>query len=80
MNEPVPVFPPIVGAVAQWLVDDGAVVAEDEVVCQVESMKVFFEVRAPPAGTLRYRAELGEIVGQEDPVAEIVPHAEGTEG
>ena len=66
-----PIHPPIVGVVAQWLVEDGALVAEGEIVCQVESMKVFFEVRAPAAGTLRYRAELGEIVGQEDPVAVI---------
>lgn len=71
MSEPTPVYPPIVGAVAQWLVEDGTRVETDEVIAQVESMKVFFEVRAPVAGILRYRVELGEIVGQEDAVAVI---------
>lgn len=67
----VPVLSPIVGAVAQWSVEDGAQVEADEVVGQVESMKVFFEVRAPAAGTLRYRVELGEVVGQDDVIAVI---------
>ncbi|MDA8253007.1 MAG: acetyl-CoA carboxylase biotin carboxyl carrier protein subunit [Rhodospirillales bacterium] len=66
-----PIHPPIVGVVAQWLVEDGALVAEGEIVCQVESMKVFFEARAPVAGTLRHRVELGEVIGQEDVLAVV---------
>ncbi|HTI81752.1 MAG TPA: acetyl-CoA carboxylase biotin carboxyl carrier protein subunit [Acetobacteraceae bacterium] len=67
----VDVFPPTVASLCEWLVDDGATVEEGEHIATVESMKTMFPVYAPASGTLRYKIDLGEIVGQEDPIAVI---------
>lgn len=67
----VDVFPPCVASLCEWQADDGATVELDEHIATVESMKTMFPVYAPASGVLRYRVELGEIVGQEDPIAVI---------
>lgn len=68
----VEVLSPVAGTVAFFNVDEGLSVAAGEEICSVESMKTFFAVHAPVAGRLRYLATLGEIVGQDDPIAEII--------
>lgn len=71
------VYPPVVASVAEWHADDGATVEEGDIIAQVESMKTFFPIHAPATGVLRYKVDLGEIVGQEDLIAviEIAPDA-----
>ena len=64
-------YSPVVGAVAVRYVDDGLSVEADEVVGEVEAMKMFFQLVAPHAGTIRWLVELGEVIDDGTPVAEI---------
>ena len=73
MSEPVDVFPDVIGVLAEWLVDDGATVAEGDHIANLESMKTYFPVYAPCSGTLRYKVDTGEIAGQEEPLAQVEP-------
>ena len=66
------VFPPVVGVFADMAVDEGDEVADGQMVCSVESMKVMFPLRAPCSGMVHYLAELGAIVGENEPVFEVV--------
>jgi len=50
------------GVLARWVVADGASVARDDIVAELETDKVTLEVRAPEAGTLRHRAKQGDTV------------------
>jgi pyruvate/2-oxoglutarate dehydrogenase complex dihydrolipoamide acyltransferase (E2) component len=55
---------------AQWLVDDGAEVAQDQPVYVLETDKVESEIGAPRAGVLRQIGEpgrtypVGEVIGE----------------
>jgi pyruvate/2-oxoglutarate dehydrogenase complex dihydrolipoamide acyltransferase (E2) component len=57
---------------AQWLVDDGAAVAQDEPLYVLETDKVESEITAPTAGVLRrvgtegVTYPVGEVVGELD--------------
>lgn len=65
------VFPDVVASMAEWLVADGEHVEKGDLIGRVESMKMMYDVHAPAAGVLRYKVDLGEIVGQEDAIALI---------
>lgn len=57
------VVAPISGTLQQWLVEDGATVAEGEAVALLEAMKMETRVTAPRAGRVRLKAEAGHSVG-----------------
>jgi biotin carboxyl carrier protein len=61
------------GTLALLHVEDGATVTEGEALCEIEAMKTFLRVPAPTAGSVRWLVELGETVGEDDEIAEIVP-------
>ena len=44
---------------AQWLVEDGAVVSKGQLLYSLESEKTVTEIEAPEAGTVRIRAAAG---------------------
>jgi 2-oxoglutarate dehydrogenase E2 component (dihydrolipoamide succinyltransferase) len=50
------------GVVSRWLKPDGAAVARDEAVLELETDKVTMEVPAPVAGVLRHNAKQGDTV------------------
>ncbi|QCL98100.1 acetyl/propionyl/methylcrotonyl-CoA carboxylase subunit alpha [Agrobacterium tumefaciens] len=56
---------PIPGTLQQWLVEDGAEVAQGEAVALIEAMKMETRVLAPNSGRIRIlaSAELGKTVG-----------------
>lgn len=62
---------PVMGTVASFFVDDGAEVAAGDTVVEIESMKTFFSVAAETAGIVRLKVALGEVVGEDDVLAEI---------
>lgn len=62
----------MVGVLSDLAVDEGEEVKKGQVICLIESMKIMFEVRASRKGRVHYLVELGEIVGEGEPVAEIV--------
>ena len=66
-----PVLAPLVGAVCQFLLDDGCAVAEGDHILEIEAMKMMFTVEAPAAGVVRFRCQLGAVVGQDEIVAVI---------
>lgn len=55
----------------EWLVEDGASVAEGDVICQIETDKVDEEVEAPASGTIVLKAVPGEVYEVGDLLAEI---------
>lgn len=65
----------VVGTVGYFAVADGARVEKGRLVCAVESMKTYFEHRAPVTGIVRLKVGLGETIGQNDVIA-IVEDAE----
>jgi biotin carboxyl carrier protein len=67
----IPVLAPLVGTISQQLTEDGAEVSEGDAVVEIEAMKMMFSVEAPAAGTVRYRAALGAVVGQDEVIAVI---------
>jgi len=58
--------------VAEWLAEDGAVVAKGQALYEMETDKVTNEIEAPTSGRLRHIAEPGVTYQVGDPVAEIV--------
>ncbi len=54
---------PIPGTLRQWLVEDGAQVAEGEIVAVMEAMKMETRIPAPKAGRISLVAEIGATVG-----------------
>jgi acetyl-CoA/propionyl-CoA carboxylase biotin carboxyl carrier protein len=62
---------PLTGSISTFLVEDGAEVAEDETVIEIEAFKMFTAIRAPCAGIIRLKCTLGEVVGDDDLLAEI---------
>ena len=65
------VLPPCVASLSQWYFDDGDRVTKGDHIADVESMKTIFPIDAPATGVLRYKADLGDIVGEDDPLALI---------
>jgi pyruvate/2-oxoglutarate dehydrogenase complex dihydrolipoamide acyltransferase (E2) component len=59
------------GTLVQWLVSDGAEVAEGQVICEMESDKSVQEVESPATGRLRIIARLGEPYAVGAVIAEI---------
>lgn len=62
----------IVGSLSDLSVDNGDMVFEGQMICQIECMKTYFPVYAPVAGRVEFVAELGDIVGESEVVAWIV--------
>ena len=58
------------GTIAEWLVEDGAVVTEGQPIYNLEIEKTLVEIEAPASGVLRQIAEagksfsVGEIIGE----------------
>ncbi|MFW6597613.1 acetyl/propionyl/methylcrotonyl-CoA carboxylase subunit alpha [Propionibacteriaceae bacterium Y2011] len=65
------VLPPSGGALVEWLVDDGATVAESDDIAVLDAMKMETRVSAHRAGTLQQLVEVGAVVGADDPIAKI---------
>jgi len=59
------------GVVATWFVDDGAAVAEGQLIAEVAVDKVDAEVVAPSAGTLRIIVSEGEAATQGSVIATV---------
>ncbi len=59
------------GVVATWFVDDGATVAQDQLIAEVAVDKVDVEVLAPQAGTVRIVVGEGEAAPQGAVIATI---------
>jgi acetyl-CoA carboxylase biotin carboxyl carrier protein len=58
---------PMVGSVADILVQPGAQVTEDDEVLILESMKIQIPIRTPGAGTVReIRVSIGDAVQEDD--------------
>ncbi|AFL50366.1 acetyl-CoA/propionyl-CoA carboxylase biotin carboxyl carrier protein [Sinorhizobium fredii] len=53
---------PIPGTLQQWLVGDGAEVAEGDAVAVIEAMKMETRILAPKTGRIRVKAEAGSVV------------------
>ncbi|WVT77857.1 biotin carboxylase N-terminal domain-containing protein (plasmid) [Sinorhizobium chiapasense] len=63
---------PIPGTLQQWLVNDGAEVAEGDAVAVIEAMKMETRILAPKAGRIRIKAEAGAVVSLAAELATIV--------
>ncbi|RAK68152.1 2-oxoglutarate dehydrogenase complex dihydrolipoyllysine-residue succinyltransferase [Hymenobacter edaphi] len=59
--------------VAKWLKPDGAQVAQDEVIAELESDKATFELPSEAAGILRHVAKEGETIG----IGAVIARIEG---
>jgi 2-oxoglutarate dehydrogenase E2 component (dihydrolipoamide succinyltransferase) len=57
--------------IAAWTKKDGDQVSADEVLCELESDKATFELRAEAAGTLRILAQEGETLSINAPICTI---------
>ncbi len=68
-----PVRAPMVGTFAAQHVENGARVAEGDVVGETESMKMLTQLTAPIAGEVEFVVSLGETVGEGDIIAKIYP-------
>ena len=60
------------GTLSEWLVDDGATVAQDEPMYVLETDKVENEVGAPVAGVLRRIGSAGGTYAVGEVIGEIV--------
>jgi len=61
------------GTIAEWLVDDGAVVAQDQPLYLLETDKVTNEVTAPIAGRLHRIGTEGESYEVGEHIADLDP-------
>lgn len=59
------------GVLATWYVTEGAVVAADQLIAEVQVDKVSAEVLAPTAGTVHLLVEEDDAVTQGAPIARI---------
>ncbi len=59
------------GTIAEWLVDDGAPVVEDQPLYVLETDKVSTEVAAPVSGVLRHIGRVGTSYAVGDVIAEL---------
>lgn len=60
------------GTLAEWKVDDGAVVREGDVIYVLETNKTARDIEAPSSGTLVHKAAAGEIYDVGTEIGEIV--------
>lgn len=65
----------IPGTVSVVHVDDGATVARDETIAEIECMKMLWPVTAPAAGVVRLHVKLGEMIAQDQVLAIIETQA-----
>lgn len=63
----------------QWLVEEGAIVALDDPICELESEKATFELNAEVAGALKQLAKEGELLNIGDILGTIDENAKGVE-
>jgi len=61
------------GTLAEWLVDDGAVVEEGQPIYSLETDKSVQEIEAPVSGRLTQKATAGETYDVGTLIGEIVP-------
>ena len=61
------------GTLAEWLVDDGAVVSEGQPIYSLETDKSVQEIEAPASGKLTQKAEAGETYPVGTEIGEITP-------
>ncbi len=61
------------GTLAEWLVDDGAVVEEGQPIYSLETDKSVQDIEAPAAGKLVQKVEAGETYAVGTEIGEIVP-------
>ncbi|WP_026819138.1 lipoyl domain-containing protein [Arthrobacter castelli] len=54
-----------------WLVSDGASVAQGEALCQIETSKTTSEFEAPASGRITLHAEEGDVVELDTVIAVI---------
>jgi biotin carboxyl carrier protein len=59
------------GMVAQFFVESGVVVADDELIMQIECMKMLYDIRASCAGTVSVFVALGQQIAQDQLLAII---------
>lgn len=59
------------GVLAEWLVEDGAVVSEGQPIYALESDKSTNEVESPASGTIRLLGQVGETYEVGSILAEI---------
>lgn len=59
------------GVLSEWLVEDGAQVAEGQALYSMESEKSTNEVESPATGTLKIMGEIGETYEVGTVIAEI---------
>lgn len=60
------------GTLAEWLVEDGAEVAEGQAIYLLETDKTAREIEAPAAGRLVHKAAPGEVYAIGTEIGEIV--------
>ncbi len=61
------------GTLAEWLVDDGALVEEGQPIYSLETDKSVQDIEAPVAGRLTQKAEAGETYDVGTEIGEITP-------
>ena len=64
--------------IGQWLVEDGAQVDEDQVICEIESEKATVEITAEQSGVIKKKAQEGDIKNIGDIIAELDTGKAGT--
>lgn len=64
-------FAMLEGTIAEWVVADGSLVTEGEVIYHIESEKSFQEVQSPATGRIRIVATAGTSMPVGKVVAEI---------
>jgi len=60
------------GTIAEWLVEDGAVVTEGQPIYNLEIEKTAVEIQAPASGVLKQIAEAGESYSVGEIIGEIL--------
>jgi pyruvate/2-oxoglutarate dehydrogenase complex dihydrolipoamide acyltransferase (E2) component len=60
------------GTLAEWKVEDGATVAEGDVIYVLETDKTARDIEAPAAGKLIHKAAAGELYDVGTEIGEIV--------
>ncbi|GAB2549702.1 biotin/lipoyl-containing protein [Leucobacter ruminantium] len=55
----------------EWLVEDGATVAEGQVIGSIETSKLVNELVAPAAGVISLKKEAGDLVELDETLATI---------
>jgi 2-oxoglutarate dehydrogenase E2 component (dihydrolipoamide succinyltransferase) len=81
-GKPIDMVVPTVGesitevTIGQWLKEDGDLVAQDEIIAEIESDKATFELPAEAAGILRIKAQEGDTLEIGALICQIEPSTE----